>query len=180
VSNWRDTLIILDLGGCRQAARWHGRRRLVRILLRISFTADGWLYPILPLALLSQGSRPALRLLVELALGFALLVPSFKAAKHGVKRLRPGDGPWGLQQLVVPGDAFSFPSGHTSSAFLAATLLSALVPALALPLFTWAMLVALSRVVLGVHYPSDVLAGAALGLGCAVAARLFATTILPA
>lgn len=166
---WLVTLQGLDVHGCRRAASWHGKSRVMLLLRGISFTADGWFYPLLPLAAWSRGPREALQLLLELALGFALLVPAFKLAKHATKRLRPKEGPWGLRALVIPGDAFSFPSGHTSSAFLAAGLLSSHEPWLAPALFVWASLVALSRVVLGVHFPSDVLAGAALGLGSALA-----------
>ena len=165
-----DSLLTFDLRGCRRVAAWHRRAWVPRAFRCISFTADGWLYPLLPLGFLARGPRPALAVLGQLALGFAFLIPAFKAAKHAVRRLRPGEGPWGLQQVIIPSDAFSFPSGHTSSAFLAATVAAAHVPLLAAVLFAWASLVAMSRVVLGVHFPSDVLAGAAMGVGCGLAA----------
>lgn len=62
----------------------------------------------------------------------------------------------------------SFPSGHTSSAFAAATSLSLAYPKwyVITPSFLWASAVAYSRMELGVHYPSDVLAGAVIGAGC--------------
>jgi undecaprenyl-diphosphatase len=63
----------------------------------------------------------------------------------------------------------SFPSGHATVAFACATVLALAVPRLALPLFALAALVAWSRVYVGVHYPLDVLAGAALGVVLAVA-----------
>jgi membrane-associated phospholipid phosphatase len=83
--------------------------------------------------------------------------------------------------IGVPHDA-SFPSGHASTSFACATVLVAFAPRLA-PL--WAILacaVAYSRVYVGVHYPADVLAGAALGtlvaLGVLVLWRRYAATAL--
>ncbi|MDD5306527.1 MAG: phosphatase PAP2 family protein [Deltaproteobacteria bacterium] len=73
----------------------------------------------------------------------------------------------------VPRDR-SFPSGHAQTAMGAAAYLSFVYPILALPCLALAALVALSRVALGVHYPSDVAAGALLGAACSVAAFLLA------
>lgn len=67
------------------------------------------------------------------------------------------------------GGSYSFPSGHTSSAFSTATSLSLIYPKwyVIAPTMTWAGLVGYSRMHLGVHYPSDVIAGAILGSGSA-------------
>jgi membrane-associated phospholipid phosphatase len=63
----------------------------------------------------------------------------------------------------------SFPSGHTSSAFALATSVSLAYPKwyVIAPAYVWAGTVAYSRMRLGMHYPSDVFAGAVIGAGCA-------------
>jgi undecaprenyl-diphosphatase len=86
-----------------------------------------------------------------------------KLLKSRCARLRPCQLPAGPPQRAPIPDHGSFPSGHTLHAVMASVVSASLLPAAA-PLFLLAALViAASRVVLGVHYPSDVLAGAALG-----------------
>ncbi|MEN0054843.1 MAG: phosphatase PAP2 family protein [Mucilaginibacter sp.] len=86
--------------------------------------------------------------------------------KHIVKRPRPF-----VQNInIVPvyrAGSTSFPSGHTSSSFATATALSRAYPKwyVIAPAFLWAGSVSYSRMYLGVHYPTDVAAGAALGVG---------------
>lgn len=67
-------------------------------------------------------------------------------------------------QLGPPSSAHSFPSGHTATSFACATVLSAFAPRLRVPFFLLAALIGLSRVYNGMHYPTDVLAGALLGV----------------
>lgn len=83
------------------------------------------------------------------------------AIKFLVKRRRP-EGEWG--GIYRNTDPHSFPSGHAARAFLIAVVATALAPAwLVVLLWIWAPLVSLSRVAMGVHYLSDVVAGAILG-----------------
>ena len=70
--------------------------------------------------------------------------------------------------MHVPRD-HSFPSGHAATSFACATVLAWAFPRLAVPLYLLAAAIAFSRVYVGVHYPLDVLAGAALGLLVATA-----------
>src|SRR6266568_371932 len=78
---------------------------------------------------------------------------------------RMGDG-W---SKVLPPDQFSFPSGHTMTAFSIALVVSYFYPSLEGVLFFLALSIAVSRIVLGMHFLSDVLAGVVMGvaLGCA-------------
>ena len=70
---------------------------------------------------------------------------------------------------IEPEDSPSFPSGHTAAAFSLATSLSITYPKwyVIAPSAVWACGVGLARINQGVHYPSDVLTGAAIGVGCA-------------
>ncbi len=89
------------------------------------------------------------------------------AIKFLVRRKRP-EGEWG--GIYRSTDPHSFPSGHAARAFLIAVVASALAPPwwLVLLLWVWAPLVSLARVAMGVHYLSDVIAGAILGAVVAI------------
>jgi undecaprenyl-diphosphatase len=84
--------------------------------------------------------------------------------KEAFDRARPPVADPSFVSIVPPPGSDSFPSGHAAEAFAAATVLGALHPRLRVPAFVLAAVVALSRVYLGVHYPADVVVGAALGI----------------
>jgi len=95
--------------------------------------------------------------------------------KNTIRRKRPFETIIELESLKIGVDQFSFPSGHTSAAFCIAVM-SALVTSghgVSLIYLVLAFLVALSRVYLGVHYPSDVITGAFIGSFFAVTVNLF-------
>jgi len=89
--------------------------------------------------------------------------------KNLIDRQRPYDAYPGMLINYKVENSYSMPSGHTSGAFATATALSLKYPKwyVIAPAFLWAGSVGYSRMHLGVHYPSDVLAGAALGAGSA-------------
>ena len=97
------------------------------------------------------------------ALGVAL----YKLLKHRLVRERPFVTFAGIHAGAAPLDRYSFPSGHTLHAVSFTVLATAHFPVLGWLLVPFAALVAASRVVLGLHYPTDVLAGGLLGAGLA-------------
>ena len=94
--------------------------------------------------------------------GIWVLAAIVLCIKFLVRRRRP-EGEWG--GIYRNTDPHSFPSGHAARAFLVAVLATGWAPAwVALLLWIWAPLVSLARVAMGVHYVSDILAGAVLGI----------------
>jgi undecaprenyl-diphosphatase len=150
---------------------WVNQRKSQRVLVRcarcISKTGDGYLYLALAAALWQSSAPTEALLLSTLALGFLIERAVYLVLKNLCRRERP---PTALKipSFIRPSDRFSFPSGHTSAAFLVATLLSFFYPALTPFLLAWAVLVGMARVVLAVHFPTDTLIGALLGTGLAL------------
>ncbi len=138
-------------------------RLLARVIPWISRSGDGWYYPGVVLLLLITFPSQALNLFWLGVVSFASELPLYKLIKNLVKRERPFMKLPDIINKVVPPDKFSFPSGHTAGASIMAVLLSHLFPVITLPLYAWVSLVGYSRVYLGVHYPSDILAGFGLG-----------------
>jgi undecaprenyl-diphosphatase len=91
----------------------------------------------------------------------------YKWLKLSTVRVRPYRFNENILQNVAALDQFSFPSGHTLHAVSFSAVLLSYYPEWAVLVIPFAALVALSRVILGLHYPSDVLIGALLGLGLA-------------
>lgn len=142
--------------------------RLARGARRVSRLGDGPLYAALGMVLLlADGGRGAIFFSHALA-AFALELPLYVLLKNLIRRPRPSDAGEPLQAFIQPSDRFSFPSGHTAAAFVMATLVLIHYPAWMLPAVLLAPAIGLSRVMLGVHYPSDIFAGAGLGALCAV------------
>ena len=95
--------------------------------------------------------------------------------KHLFGRARPSlidmVGPFHFDLMAVKSTYASMPSGHSVSAFAMAVAIGWMAPRLRWPLLFLALLIATSRVVISAHYPSDVIAGAALGVACAIVLR---------
>ena len=138
-------------------------RTITRLAKAVSFSGDGYLYLVTPIFLLAFNFSQILEF-VQITIGaFAAERLIYALMKNGLKRRRPANIVSSYQSIIEAGDEFSFPSGHTSAAFLMVTLLVLFYGPIFAIFYLWAGSVALSRLVLGVHFPTDVLVGSLLG-----------------
>lgn len=131
----------------------------------ISKTADGPGYVLLGALLWFYGEQDICK---ALAVAFVAERLLYFVLKNSFKRNRPEQAIQGFHSFIRPSDKFSFPSGHTSAAFLMSAFLYLLFPAAAPFVYCWAASVALARIFLGVHFPTDTLMGMLLGTGTAL------------
>jgi len=135
-----------------------------KLLPPISHSANGYYYLLIPALLYFFSPDMAPHFTIAALISFAFELPLCTIIKYGIKRNRPFEILDAIYYRRSPGDRFSLPSGHTSAAFVISVLISYFYPVLLLPSVVWASLVGISRIYLGVHYPSDVLAGTGIGI----------------
>ncbi len=159
----------IEYGWCLRFNRSCSRPQVRQLFVIISRLGDGTFWYVLMLALpLIHGDAawmPVLRMAIVGFLGLAL----YKYLKSRLVRERPYIALAGIVPGTRPLDRYSFPSGHTLHAVSFTVLITASYPELGLLCVPFAVLVAMSRVVLGLHYPSDVAVGAVLGAILAMA-----------
>lgn len=143
----------------RASARPH-----VRAFFRaVSWLGNGWFWYALMAGLVLWHGRDAFYPVMHMIAAGLSGTLIYKWLKANTLRPRPFAVHQEIAQSVAILDQYSFPSGHTLHAVVFAIVASIYFPALAIWVGGFAALVALSRLVLGVHYPTDVLAGAIIG-----------------
>lgn len=156
-----------EYGLCRslnRGASFAVPRRVFQIASRLG---DGLAWYALILVLPLIYGRPAVKPAIVMALTGALGVLVYALLKRLFVRERPFITHAAIDRGAAPLDRYSFPSGHTLHAVSFTWQACAHFPELAWVLVPLAALIASSRVVLGLHYPSDVVAGAAIGAALA-------------
>lgn len=134
----------------------------------ISRLGDGVFWYLLMAGMVLADGLNGLRASMHLAAVGVVSLQLYRSLKRWTRRPRPFASDRHIRAWVAPLDEFSFPSGHTLHAVAFTLVALAYYPTLAWLLIPFTASVALSRVVLGLHYPSDVLAATAIGSGLAL------------
>ncbi|WP_444924562.1 phosphatase PAP2 family protein [Microbulbifer sp. DLAB2-AF] len=156
-----DVSLVLYL--TERASRPTSRRRY----LWLSKSGDGWLTVAVLLSYII--SNAATQLFIAAFSGLAVERSLYWTIKNTTRRRRPPQAIPGMRPIIIAHDRFSLPSGHTSAAFLFITFMTQQVSPMWGLGYIWATGVGAARVGLGVHFPSDIFAGALLGSCVAIA-----------
>ena len=160
----RNRFLDTENGWCLRANRVCARNNgALRYFAAVSRLGDGVFWYALMTALLVFDGMAGLRASLHLAATGVIALALYKLLKRWTRRPRPFASDVRIHAWVVPLDEFSFPSGHTLHAVAFSLVAMAHYPQLAWLLVPFTASVAVSRVVLGLHYPSDVLAANAIG-----------------
>ncbi len=147
----------------RRLNRWRAPRWVRVWMLCATRGGDGWLWYAMGLVILLFGGPDRFLAAGSAALAAGAGIVLFLYLKKRIGRKRPCALEPHCWATLLPPDQFSFPSGHTITAFSVAVALCAFYPSLTVGLLFCAASIAVSRVLLGMHFLSDVLAGAVLG-----------------
>ena len=156
----------------RKVNGWPAPRWIRFWMVAATKLGDGWLWYAMGLIILLFGGVGRYQTLLASGLACACGSLLFVKLKRICGRQRPCEIEPHCWASLLPPDRFSFPSGHSITACAIATPLSLHYPGLAIGLGFCALSIAVSRVILGLHFLSDVIAGCALGFGLGLCSYL--------
>ncbi|MDQ6628026.1 MAG: phosphatase PAP2 family protein [Pseudomonadota bacterium] len=157
----RERLFVLWMHGAAT------RDWVVRVLTAVSRVGDGWLWYIV-IAALPWAGGPVGGSAAARMIGVGLIdVVIYRIIKRWIARPRPFRTCPEIRECTRSLDEFSFPSGHTLHSVAFSYMLTAYYPMFAWFVWPFTLLLAASRMILGLHYPSDVIVGALIGFSTA-------------
>lgn len=159
----KQTLSAPDYGLMRRVNRWRAPRWIRWWMLLATRAGDGWLWGAIGIALLVSSATQRFHAVEAAGSAVAAGIVIFHKIKRVVGRIRPRDIEPHCWARIVTRDRFSFPSGHSTTAFAVALSLGSYYPEAMPILIVAAVNVAVSRVIVGMHFLSDVLVGSAMG-----------------
>lgn len=175
--NAKIIILNLDLKGCLYLNQFSHTEQVAYFFRIVSRLGDGLFWYVMLLSIwLMQGLMYGIQM-IYLVLSGSVGTLIYKVLK--IKTVRPR--PYQVHQVIRLGerplDHFSFPSGHTLHAVMTTIVFGYIQPYLLIMMLPFTVLVAISRMVLGLHYPSDVLVGAIMGASVAIGIIVFAPTL---
>jgi undecaprenyl-diphosphatase len=159
----KSTLSAPDNDLMRRFNRWRAPRWVRWWMLLATRAGDGWLWGLIGIAVLLSPDVLRFRAIAAAGLAVTCGILLFHRVKRVVCRIRPRDIEPHCWANIVTRDRFSFPSGHSTTAFAVALSLGSFYPEIMPVLLLLAANVAISRVVVGMHFLSDVLVGSGAG-----------------
>jgi undecaprenyl-diphosphatase len=152
-----------DLRLMRRVHRWRAPRWFRVLMISATRSGDGWLWYALGVILLLYGGPRRFVAVGAAASAVLIGIMLFRVLKRTSCRRRPFEIEPHCWAAILPPDRYSFPSGHSITAFAIAISVGMFYPQLQICLLVMAVLIAGSRIILGLHFLSDVLAGSAIG-----------------
>lgn len=152
----------------RRVHRWRAPRWFRILMILSTRCGDGWLWYAIGLILFFYGGPHRFDAIAAAGSAAVAGIFLFRALKKTSHRERPCDIEPHCWSSVLPPDRYSFPSGHSITAFAVAVSVGLFYPELMVSLLTAALLIAASRIILGMHFLSDVIVGSGIGVTLAV------------
>ena len=154
---------VVESGLCLKVNRLSHRLWIRSVFSAVSRLGDGGFWVLMGAALLVLQGPQAFPLILQMGATAAIGIIVYKQLKRHLVRERPYINHVGIMCGAAPLDRYSFPSGHTLHAVSFSMMFSQFEPLLIPVVVPFALLVAASRIILGLHYPSDVVVGGAIG-----------------